>query len=355
MLSRIAKSRSVPVVYVNLVGGNDSLVFDGRSLAVAAGGNLLAVGAPFEEDLLVVDIPTDGSTAVPLAGTLDRLGYEEMEGIRRALVLGLKDYVRKCGFRKVVLGLSGGIDSAVTAVLAADALGPENVLGVFMPTRFSSRLSRDEAHGLAERLTIGYREVSIDGIFQGYLDNLAGALEGLPGDSTEENIQARIRGNVLMAISNRFGHLVLSTGNKSEMAVGYGTLYGDMSGGLTVISDLYKTEVYRLAAHLNKDRERIPPATLTRLPSAELRPDQKDQDTLPPYDVLDEILRKYIDENKDLDEVIAAGHDPAIVADVVRRVEMSEYKRQQAAPGLRVSWKAFGMGRRYPIARAIRK
>jgi NAD+ synthase (glutamine-hydrolysing) len=353
MLQQVAQDHKIPVVYVNLVGGNDSLVFDGRSLVLAADGTLLAVGAPFEEDLLVVDLPAPNEPATPRPEAQGRLGQEEMEGVRLALTLGLKDYTRKCGFSRVVLGLSGGIDSAVTAVLAADALGTENVLGVYMPTRFSSELSRREARTLAANLGIRFKEISIDSIFEAYLEGLREGLEGLPGDATEENIQARIRGNVLMALSNRFGHLVLSTGNKSEMAVGYCTLYGDMSGGLCVISDLYKTEVYRLAEHLNRDRERIPKETIRRAPSAELRPDQKDQDTLPPYDLLDSILRLYVDENLDLETITSRGYDRSTAADVVRRVERSEYKRQQAAPGLRVSWKAFGMGRRYPIARKL--
>lgn len=353
MLSEVARDHSLPVIYVNLVGGNDSLVFDGRSLAVAADGTLLAVGAPFEEDLLIVDVPRAGEPATPHPEAAGRLGHEEMEGIHRALVLGLRDYARKCGFTKAVLGLSGGIDSAVTATLAADALGPENVMGTFMPTRFTTELSRREAQLAAQNLGIHYREIPIDRIFEAYLDGLVEGLEGLPGDHTEENIQARIRGNVLMALSNRFGHLVLSTGNKSEVAVGYCTLYGDMSGGLSVISDLYKTEVYRLAEYLNRSGERIPPGTLHRPPTAELRHGQKDQDTLPPYEVLDRILRLYIDENRDLEDIVTAGHDVRVAADVIRRVEISEYKRQQAAPGLRVSWKAFGMGRRYPIARRI--
>jgi NAD+ synthase (glutamine-hydrolysing) len=353
LLRQIAVDHGFPIVYVNLVGGNDSLVFDGRSLAVAADGTLLAVGASFEEDLLVVDIPGAGEPATPNADAADRLNIEEMEGVHGALVLGLRDYARKCGFKSVVLGLSGGIDSAVTAVLAVDALGRENVFGAFMPTRYTSALSREQARLLADNLGITMKDIPIDGIFQAYLDDLAAGLDGLPGDATEENIQARIRGNVLMALSNRFGHLLLSTGNKSEIAVGYCTLYGDMAGGLCVISDLYKTEVYRLAEHLNRHEERIPQGTISRPPSAELKPNQTDQDSLPPYEVLDDILRRYIDENEDEDAIVDGGFDRKTVRDVIRRLEVSEYKRQQAAPGLRVSWKAFGMGRRYPIARKI--
>jgi NAD+ synthase (glutamine-hydrolysing) len=353
LLRQIATDHGFPVVYVNLVGGNDSLIFDGRSLAVAADGTLLAVGAAFEEDLLIVDIPGPGAAAEPNRDAMERLQIEEMEGVHGALVLGLRDYARKCGFKSVVLGLSGGIDSAVTAVLAVDALGRDNVLGAFMPTRFTSELSREQARMLAGNLGIRMKEIPIDAIFQVYLDSLAAGLDGLPGDATEENIQARIRGNVLMALSNRFGHLLLSTGNKSEIAVGYCTLYGDMAGGLCVISDLYKTEVYRLAEHLNRHEERIPVGTINRPPSAELKHNQTDQDSLPPYDQLDEILRRFVDENEDEDAIVEHGFPRGMVRDVVRRLEVSEYKRQQAAPGLRVSWKAFGMGRRYPIARKI--
>lgn len=353
MLQQIAADHRTPVVYVNLVGGNDSLIFDGSSLAVAADGTLLAAGLPFEEDLLVIDVPAPDGTARPRADAMERLYQDEMSGIHQALTLGLRDYARKCGFRSVVLGLSGGIDSAVTATLAVDALGPENVVGAFMPTRYTSQLSRDEAFGLAANLGIAITEVPIDPILDAYLHGLADPLRGLPGDATEENVQARIRGTILMAMSNRFGHLLLSTGNKSEIAVGYCTLYGDMAGGLAVISDLYKTEVYRLAEHLNRGGTRIPPGTIRRAPSAELKPDQRDQDTLPPYETLDAILRLYIDENLDASGILDRGYDPAVVRDVVRRIEVNEYKRQQAAPGLRVSWKAFGMGRRYPIARKI--
>jgi len=353
MLSQIAVEHGFPVVYVNLVGGNDSLIFDGRSLAVAADGTLLAVGAAFEEDLVLVDLPEPGDPPIPHHDAESRISIEEMEGAHKALVLGLKDYARKCGFTSAVLGISGGIDSAVTAVLAVDALGAENVHAAFMPTRYTSELSRREAEAIAKNLGIRLKTISIDNIFERYLADLSEGLEGLPGNATEENIQARIRGNVLMALSNRFGHLVLSTGNKSEIAVGYCTLYGDMVGGLCVISDLYKTEVYRLAEHLNRHEERIPAGTINRPPSAELKLNQKDQDTLPPYELLDGILRRFVDENLDEDGIVDHGYQRPIVRDVIRRLEVNEYKRQQAAPGLRVSWKAFGMGRRYPIARKI--
>lgn len=356
MLSAVARDNGLPVVYVNQVGGNDSLIFDGRSLLFGPDGTLLAVGEPFAEDLLIVDVPSRGEKVVGPNDLEPRLGGredEEMSEIHAALVLGLRDYTRKCGFRRAVIGLSGGIDSAVTATLAADALGPENVLGVYMPTRFSSELSRVEAQQVAANLGIQFKVVPIDPIFDAYLRELAVPLEGLPGNTTEENIQARIRGNVVMAMSNRFGHLVLSTGNKSEIAVGYCTLYGDMCGGLCVISDLYKTEVYRLARHLNTRSIRIPEGTIRRPPSAELKAGQTDQDTLPPYELLDAVLRRFVDDNFSPDVLVAEGFDAAMVADVVRRIEINEYKRQQAALGLRVSWKAFGMGRRYPIARAM--
>ena len=356
LLAGVARDNALPILYVNQVGGNDSLIFDGRSLAIAADGTLLGAGAAFEEDLLIVDVPLRGEKVVGDPEAQARLGGREDDDlgeIHRALVLGLRDYTRKCGFRQAVIGLSGGIDSAVTAVLAADALGPENVLGVFMPTRFTSELSRVEAAQLAANLGIGFKVVPIDTMFQAYLNDLAAPLEGLPGNATEENIQARIRGNVLMAISNRFGHLLLSTGNKSEIAVGYCTLYGDMCGGLCVISDLYKTEVYRLARHFNERTIRIPEGTIRRPPSAELKPDQKDQDTLPPYEMLDAVLRRYVDENMSPDAIVESGFDEGLVRGVVRRIETNEYKRQQAALGLRVSWKAFGMGRRYPIARKL--
>jgi NAD+ synthetase len=267
-----------------------------------------------------------------------------------ALELGLRDYVRKCGFDSVVLGLSGGIDSALTAVIAARALGPERVLGVAMPTRYSSPGSLTDAEGLAKNLGIAYRVLPIDDIFESYLRGLAGEFAGLPEDVTEENIQARIRGAVLMALSNKLGHMLLATGNKSELAVGYCTLYGDMCGGLAVISDVPKTLVYDLARFVNRDAEVIPSATLTKPPSAELRPDQSDQDSLPPYDVLDHIIEAWVEDHRSVEEIIAEGLDPDVVAHVVRLITRSEHKRRQAAPGLKITAKAFGSGRRYPIA-----
>jgi NAD+ synthetase len=265
-------------------------------------------------------------------------------------VLGLRDYVQKCGFRSVVLGLSGGIDSALTACLAVDALGRENVHTVAMPARYSSEHSVNDAAVLAEALGVHHQVVPIDPVFQSYLDVLRPSFAGRDEDVTEQNIQARVRGAVLMALSNKFGHLLLTTGNKSELAVGYCTLYGDMCGGLAVISDVPKTLVYRLARFVNRDRTIIPESTLTKAPSAELRPNQTDQDTLPPYDVLDQIVEAYVEQNLDADAIIARGLDPAVVRDVIRRIDGSEYKRQQAAPGIKLSSKAFGVGRRFPIA-----
>jgi NAD+ synthetase len=270
-------------------------------------------------------------------------------GLRRALVLALSDYARKCGFRSAVLGLSGGIDSALTAALAADALGPSQVTGVAMPTRYSSQHSLDDAEGLARNLGIAYRVVPIDGVFQSYLDALRPALPASLGVA-EENIQARIRGATLMAFSNTEGAMLLSTGNKSELAVGYCTLYGDMCGGLAVISDVPKTLVYDLAHYVNREREIIPRSSLTKAPSAELRPNQTDQDTLPPYDVIDRVIEGYIERDLDLASIVASGIDRAVAEDIVGRIDRNEYKRRQAAPGLKITSKAFGVGRRYPIA-----
>jgi NAD+ synthase (glutamine-hydrolysing) len=273
-----------------------------------------------------------------------------VEAVHDALVLGIRDYVRKCGFQKAVLGLSGGIDSSLVAVLAARALGPENVLGVAMPSPFSSQGSIDDSRQLAVSLGIGFDIIPITGVFHSYLDGLRSQFRGLAADTTEENIQPRIRGNILMALSNKFGHLVLSTGNKSEMSVGYCTLYGDMSGGLSVISDVYKTLVYQLARFINREAEVIPKAVIAKVPSAELRPNQTDQDTLPPYPVLDKILFYYIDEKLSPAEIIRKGFDRRTVDWTIKAVDRNEYKRRQAAPGLKITAKAFGMGRRMPIA-----
>lgn len=345
MMQAIVRKYRVPMVYVNLVSGNDSLIFDGHSMVFDAQANLCWMGQGFAEDFVVVDL-ADLPPVLPTPPLAD-----EMALIEQALVLGVRDYVRKSGFKQVVLGLSGGIDSAVTAVIAQKALGAENVLGVAMPSQYSSQGSLDDARQLAENLGIGYRVIPIKNTFSAYEEALAEAFTGCKEDVTEENLQARIRGNLLMALSNKFGHLLLTTGNKSEMAVGYCTLYGDMCGGLAVISDLPKTWVYRLAEHMNKEGEVVPINTITKPPSAELRPDQKDQDTLPPYEVLDAILQAYVEENKSWQDIVAQGFDEKTVKWVIWKINTNEYKRRQAPPGLKVTRKSFGHGRRYPIAR----
>jgi len=354
MLKAIAIERQVPIVYVNQVGGNDQLVFDGSSMAFNARGELCARAKSFEEDLVIFDAADGPGPAgqIPAGEAEVRPGpASDVEAVYQALLLGLRDYVSKCGFAKVIVGLSGGIDSSLVATLAADALGPENVLGVSMPGPYSSSASFRDAETLARNLGIDFRAIPIRSIFEDYLVTLDPAFEDRPRDATEENIQARIRGNILMALSNKFGSLVLSTGNKSELSVGYCTLYGDMAGGLAVIADVPKTLVYDLARYANRAGERIPLASLEKAPSAELRPNQTDQDTLPPYDVLDVILRAYIEENLCAEEIIEKFRlDPELVEQTVRRVNGAEYKRQQAAPALKVTAKAFGTGRRYPIA-----
>jgi len=329
---------------VNQVGGNDSLVFDGSSIALNPAGEVIAQGRSFEEDLIVVD--TDSMT-----GDM----HEQVPGTEgsayAALVLGTRDYVLKCGFRKVVVGLSGGIDSALTAVIAVDALGAENVIGVSMPSQYSSEGSITDARELAANLGISFQVVPIGEVFESYRKALSGVFKGMAEDVTEENLQARARGGILMAVANKFAALVLTTGNKSELAVGYCTLYGDMVGGLAVISDVPKTLVYRLARYVNSLRAVIPDASITKPPSAELRPDQKDSDSLPPYDVLDRILEEYVGNLKSASEIVAlTGIDEDVVRFVTRLIDRSEYKRQQAAPGIRISTKAFGIGRRFPIA-----
>lgn len=347
MLANLAKRYRIPVLYVNQVGGNDSLVFDGRSLAMNQEGQITALADDFREQMLIAD--TDGLALNPPSS----YRIEDSTGtMLRALSTGLADYASKCGFKTVVLGLSGGIDSAVTAYIAREALGPDKVQGVLMPSPFTSPQSIDDALALSSNLGIRTVTIPISDIYKQYLKDLENGLRGLPGDTTEENIQARIRGNILMALSNRFGHLVLSTGNKSELATGYCTLYGDMSGGLAVISDLYKGEVYDLARFINRAEEIIPISVIRKEPSAELKHDQRDSDSLPPYEVLDPVLRAYLEENKTLPEIVEMGYDPEIVKRILRLVENNEYKRQQAAPGIKVSWKAFGLGRRCPIAKA---
>ena len=339
----------IPVLYCNQVGGNDELVFDGNSMAFDAGGDLVAHAKEFEEDLLIVDLDEPASNRIETPA-------DGVASVHAALVLGLADYCRKVGFEKVVLGLSGGIDSSVVAAVAVEALGSENVLGISMPSRYSSEHSRSDAVALAENLGIMCTSVPIGGIHKAYEAQLAEHFAGREPDVTEENIQARIRGNILMAFSNKFGHMVLSTGNKSELAVGYCTLYGDMAGGLGIISDVPKTMVYRLARHINTaaGREIIPENVLTKPPSAELRPDQKDQDSLPPYDQLDAILARYVECEQSADQIISAGFPAETVRQIIRLVDRNEYKRKQASPGLKVTGRAFGPGRRMPIAQRYR-
>jgi len=342
MLSRLAAKTNCPVVYCNLVGGNDELIFDGNSLVFNAAGELLAEGKTFAEDFIVVDL----ESAKPQPATT--VADEEM--IYHALVLGTRDYLHKCGFKAAVLGLSGGIDSALTAVIAATALGKENVRGVALPSQFSSQGSLDDARKLAANLGIHYDVIPIQPPFVAVKEQLRTVFTGRAEDTTEENIQARLRGVMLMALSNKFGSLLLTTGNKSELAVGYCTLYGDMCGGLAVISDVPKTMVYKISRWINREREIIPVDSITKAPSAELRPNQTDQDSLPPYEELDAILNAYVVEGRTADEIIAAGHAEPTVRRVVRLINLNEYKRRQAAPGLKVTTKAFGIGRRVPVA-----
>ncbi len=345
MICSLAAKFAVPFFYCNSVGGNDQLVFDGNSLAVAATGDVTWQGHSFAEDTAVVDTINGATT-----GVSHSTPAADMADLRDALALGLRDYMAKCGFKTCVLGLSGGIDSAVTAAIAVEAIGNENVTGVAMPSQFSSQHSVDDALALAANLGIRCLTIPIQHSFEAFKHQMRDAFAGRAEDITEENMQARLRGLTLMSLSNKFGHLLLTTGNKSELAVGYCTLYGDMCGGLAIISDVPKTMVYDLARFLNRDREIIPARTIEKPPSAELRPDQTDQDTLPPYDLLDEILRLYVEENLSSADIIARGFDEQTVRWIVRRVDLNEYKREQAAPGLKVTGRAFGMGRRMPIA-----
>jgi NAD+ synthase (glutamine-hydrolysing) len=346
MLQSMAVKAKCPVIFCNQVGGNDELIFDGGSLAFNGAGEVIARGAMFTEDFVVVD--TEAKTGVA------RVESSEEEQVYKALALGLRDYLHKCRFKSAVLGLSGGIDSALVACLAVEALGKENVRGVSLPSQYSSQGSLDDARLLAERLGIHYEVIPIQPAFVTLKKELQPAFGGKPEDTTEENIQARLRGVILMALSNKFGTLLLTTGNKSELAVGYCTLYGDMCGGLAVISDVPKTMVYRLAKWINREKEIIPASSITKAPSAELRPNQTDQDSLPPYEALDSILDAYVVAGKTLREIVAAGHDEATVKRVVRLIDFNEYKRRQAAPGLKVTSKAFGVGRRVPIAQRYR-
>ncbi len=344
MLKKISTRHKIPTVYCNQVGGNDDLLFDGFSMVVDKKGRLIQAGKEFEADLIIWDTSK--------SYTLLKDPFQTDEGsVLKGLIMGTRDYSVKCGFKSVLVGLSGGVDSSLVAVIAQRAMGPENVTGISMPSPYTSEISREDARKLASNLGIHFEEIPIDEVYQGYRRSLSHIFKGLDENVTEENIQARIRGNLLMAFSNKFGALLLSTGNKSEVATGYCTLYGDMSGGLAVISDVPKTMCYRLARYINREKEIIPERILTRSPSAELKPDQTDQDTLPPYDVLDDILEAAVVKNLSFDQIVALGHDPEVVRDVLRRVTVNEYKRRQAPPGLKVTTKAFGYGRRYPIAR----
>jgi NAD+ synthase (glutamine-hydrolysing) len=338
-----ASKHQIPFLFVNQVGANDELIFDGRSIGADRAGNPIVVFPAFQEHLQTISIDEAGvpSSYEP---------QEEIESVYQALVLGVRDYMGKCGFASAIVGLSGGIDSAVTCCLAVEAVGNENVVGVTMPGPYSSPGSVEDSKKLAENLGIRLEILPISAAYEAYLESLASHFKGREADITEENIQARIRGNMLMALSNKFGHLVLSTGNKSEMAVGYCTLYGDMSGGLSVISDVPKTMVYELAAYINRTSPLIPQEIISKAPSAELKEDQIDQDTLPPYEILDQILHYYLDEHYSMADILALDLDPEVVRWVVQAVDRNEYKRRQAVPGLKVTSKAFGMGRRMPIA-----
>ena len=346
MMGGMACKYGIPFLYVNQVGGNDDLVFDGRSFALDMLGQLMARGKGFAEDVVIVDLST-------LSGRIEKDDFDPEAEIWRALVMGTRDYVRKCGFDGVLLGLSGGIDSSLTAAIAAEALGPENVLGVLMPSPYSSKGSIEDAVVVAETLGIKTLTIPIFEIMKSFDSSLAEAFRGREKDVTEENIQSRIRGNILMALSNKYGSILLTTGNKSEQAVGYCTIYGDMSGGLAVISDLPKTMVCRLARWLNSFRGRqiIPQTVLSKAPSAELRPGQTDQDSLPPYETLDAILEKHIEGHQSAEEIIALGFDPQTVYHVLKMVKAAEFKRKQAPPGIKVTDRAFGSGWRMPIAR----
>lgn len=344
MLASIARQHKVPVALVNQVGGNDSLVFDGSSLVLNREGKIIAQGRSFEEDLIYFD-------SRELSGEMHEQIAGDEASVYSALVLGTRDYMKKCGFQKAIIGLSGGIDSALTAVVATDAVGPENVIGVGMPGPYSSQGSIDDARFLAKNLGIRFELLSINPVYEAYRQTLRDVFAGQKEDVTEENIQSRARGTLLMALSNKFGAIVLSTGNKSELGVGYCTLYGDMVGGLAVISDLPKTLVYRLSEYVNSRSAVIPQATLEKPPSAELRPNQKDSDSLPPYEVLDAVLEDYVEDSHSAERIARdRGFDIEVVRRVIRLVDRAEYKRQQAAPGLKISPKAFGYGRRFPIA-----
>jgi NAD+ synthetase len=347
MLRRVARDEKMPLALVNLIGANDELIFDGHSVALDGCGNILAAGKGFAEDIFVADMAKSGAAEMP--------AFPRREAqIFSALSLGIRDYVHKCGFKSVILGLSGGIDSALTAVLAADALGPENVLGVGMPARYSSEGSLVDARAIAKNLGIRFEVLPIEPVFLAVEQQVKEIFANLKPDQTEENVQSRLRGTTLMALSNKFNSLVLTTGNKSEMAVGYCTLYGDMNGALAPLADVFKTDVYKIARWVNREQEIIPRDSITKLPSAELRPNQTDQDSLPPYETLDAILDLYVVRNLSPGQIVAKGFEAAMVQDVLNKINFTEYKRRQAAPGLKISPRAFGMGRRIPIAQRFR-
>jgi NAD+ synthetase len=364
MLRRVARDENIPLAQVNAVGANDELIFDGHSVALDARGEVIALGKGFAEETLVVEFnscrsrgdetQTKAKLETPHVVSCNSIFPPREELLFRALSLGIRDYVRKCGFKSVILGLSGGIDSALIAVIAADALGAENVWGISLPARYSSEGSLTDAEKLARTLGIRYDVLPIEPAFNAVEAQLHQVFAGTKPNEAEENIQSRLRGVTLMALSNKFGGLVLTTGNKSEMAVGYCTLYGDMNGALAPIADVLKTDVYKISRWVNREREIIPSDSITKPPSAELRPGQKDQDSLPPYEILDAILDLYVVKNLGKAEIVARGFDAAVVNDVVNKVTFSEYKRRQAAPGLKVSPRAFGMGRRIPVAQRFR-
>ena len=357
MLRRVARDEKVPLAQVNLVGANDELIFDGHSAALDARGEVIAVGKGFADEILVVELQPGGAS-VPASRLVRSLAPPDFppreQQLFAALSLGLRDYVHKCGFKSALVGLSGGIDSALVAVLAADALGAENVLGVSMPARYSSRGSLTDAELLAKKLGIRYEVLPIEPVFKSVEAQLQKLFAGTKPNEAEENVQSRLRGVTLMALSNKFGALVLTTGNKSEMAVGYCTLYGDMCGALAPLADVFKTDVYKIARWVNRNQTVIPENSISKPPSAELRPDQTDQDSLPPYEMLDAILDLYVVKNLSRAEIIRRGFDAAVVNDVINKVTFSEYKRRQAAPGLKVSPRAFGIGRRIPVAQRFR-
>jgi NAD+ synthase (glutamine-hydrolysing) len=349
LVADTARQLGCPVAYVNAIGGNDELIFDGRSVVCNAAGSIIGGLAAFREQLQVIDLAGSALPA-PRSPLLDpTFEQTDLADIYDALVLGVRDYAQKTGFKKALLGLSGGIDSALTAVIAAEALGPKNVIGVSLPSVISSQHSKDDARILAANLGIEFHTISIADTVGAAEKTLGPIFAGRPRDIAEENIQARARGLLLMAISNKFGALLLTTGNKSELAVGYCTLYGDMCGGLAVISDVFKMQVYALSRWINRTKEIIPVSSIDKAPSAELRPDQTDQDSLPPYEMLDAILRGYVEEGLSRADLVARGFDQAVVNDIVRKVDLNEYKRKQAAPGLKITSLAFGVGRRIPI------